>query len=364
MSDIQHFHPKKLPVELDPGKFTRELAQAKYDLGSLNGAHQTLENEKLLGNPTLLIAPLTAKEAAVSSKIEGTQSNASDVFYYEASGEERQSDTAEVANYRKAIMQSIGELNKGRELSQHLLKSIHETLLHEVRHQGKLGDYREDVVYIAEKRSDPIEEALYIPPEPYLVPEYMDNLWEYLKSEEEVLIKIGIAHYQFEAIHPFEDGNGRIGRMLIPLTLFYEGELPFPIVYLSGYFERNRDKYISALHSVDTTEDYEEWLSFFFKAISAQSKQTQSIIDEIYSLYNKIRSEFETKSPYLIPFIEFAFRNPVFTIPQATETLECSRKTIERLLAKFKKRNFVLKINLKKGRTHFYAFKDLLEILE
>ncbi len=319
MGKIKFNHPKHLPIKLDYGKFALELAAAQYELGVLQGSHKNLRN------PLLLIAPLTAKEASVSSKIEGTQSSPRDVFVYEAGGKSAYEDTPEVANYRRAMYFALDELKKGRKISSHLIKSLQEILLKNSRHDGKLGAYREKTVYIAEKRSDPIEKALYVPPEHFLVPEYVDNLIEFLKSEEDLLIKAGIIHYQFEAIHPFEDGNGRIGRLLIPLFLFQEKKVSLPIIYVSGYLESNRSEYRNALHKVDETGNYEPWLKVFFKAIAMQAKETSDTVGKINDLYDSTRDLVKkVKSPYIIPTIDFIFEQPIFSTTQLMNKLNTS----------------------------------------
>lgn len=358
------FHtPKQLSLNgcsLDFNKFNKELERAQFALGLLEGS------QKKLHNPSLLISPLTAKEAAVSSKIEGTISTVSDVLLYDAGGEPKHSDTQQVSNYRMAMTYAIQQLKDGRPLTPHLIKTLHGILLKDVRCKGPLGKFRNDKVWIGEKPTDPIEKAIYIPPEHHLIQDYIDNLFDYInKGSESVLIKTGIAHYQFEAIHPFGDGNGRIGRLLIPLILYQKAKLSQPILYISGYLDDHSDEYREKLHEVDQTGKFENWLAFYFRAISSQLEETQALIDKIFALYDEIKVQFDTtKSPYIIPFIDFIFERPFFTIPMVRTNIRASaRNTIVNLIETFKKNKFVQELSFKKGRAKFYVFKPLVDLL-
>ncbi len=361
---MEHHHPKHLNVEgktpLDFNRFHKEYADAIYALGLLEGS------QKKLQNPDLLVSPLTAKEATVSSRIEGTVSTVSDVFVFEAGGKQDDADTRQVVNYRIAIDQATNDLKRGRPLGSALIEALHATLLRKVRHQGPLGKFREETVYIAKKKNDPIEKALYIPPEHYLVREYVDNIMDYLEhSEDNILIKVAMFHYQFEAVHPFYDGNGRLGRLFIPLILYNEGTLSSPILYLSGYIDDNKDAYRGSLHEVDKTGSYEVWIEFFLRCVAEQAKETQELIDKIYNLHDETKSKFQaTKSPYLTHFVDFLFNAPVFTTAQVKRKLQgISTLTVSRLIALFKESNIIDEFPFRAGRAKIYAFRGLLRLL-
>src|SRR5581483_5865241 len=179
-----------------------------------------------------------------------------------------------------------------------------------------------------------------------------ENLLEYMGlAQEDYLIQSGVLHYQFEAIHPFEDGNGRIGRLLVPLLLYQRKRISSPIIYLSGFFEAHRDEYVGTLHGVDETGKMEPWLKFFFRAITAQAKETQDLIAAIHALHDKIEKGFGSiKSPYAIPLIDFLFKSPVFTIPMAMRELKATRVTCGRLLDQLLKDGVV--VDLKKRDKH------------
>jgi Fic family protein len=351
---MKPYHPPKLPVKLDPGKFYLELAKASLELGNLNGLCQNLPN------PSLLIAPLLTKEATISSKIEGTRSTVSDVLKFEATGIPKYDDTIEVSNYKKAMMMAIEGL-KNRKLDLSFIKTLHQILLENTRGHNTRGKFREKQVWIGTKGAK-IEEATYIPPEPFLVQEYMENLEDYILSEnyEDPLVKIAIIHYQFEAIHPFEDGNGRIGRLLIPLYLYWKKILSLPILYISGYFEKNRDEYIDKLNYVDRTQEYEEWIRFFLVSIINQSKQTQELIYKILELKNKIEEKIKViKSPYKQEVLSLIFSKPIF---QRVD-LKINKRTAIRLIKEFVSFNILEELKIPKIKGKVYVFKDLVKIL-
>lgn len=354
---------KHLPLTgllLDYNKFAEEMSNAEYALGLLEGS------QKKLQNASLLISPLTAKEAATSSRIEGTQSDVADVFIFEAGGQAKHADVKEVINYRKAMRLAIIELKKGREITSHLIETLHGILMKDVRHKGLKGKFRTGQVWIAEKAGDPIDKAIYVPPEPLHVAPAIDNLIEYIeKGKENILIKAGIAHYQFEATHPFDDGNGRIGRLLIPLILHRYGRLSSPILYLSGHLDKNKDVYIRNLHDVDESGEYEGWLKFYFTSVSEQLKETQELIEKIYKLYDEVRDSFKAiKSPYIIPFIEFLFNSPIFSIQMVIDKIGCSsRLTASSLIKSFEKNGYVSQLGNDKKNKLFH-FKQLISIIE
>jgi len=190
----------------------------------------------------------------------------------------------------------------------------------------------------------------------------MENLEEYiLKSKEDLLTKVGIIHYQFEAIHPFSDGNGRIGRLIIPLLLHKGGLLYQPILYLSGYFDENRDEYIDALHRVEVLGKYEDWLVFFLVSVREQAQETQHLIGSVNRLFKTVQGEMHgIKSPYSGRVVEFIFKKPIFTVPQLIESLNINRATAYRLVESMLK----LKIlERKKAKHTYFVFNDLLTLL-
>lgn len=371
--NVKHHRPKNLPlsgISLDANVFTTEKSEAEYCLGQLQGSAGGEGYGKRFFNPSLLISPLVTKEATLSSKIEGTISTVSDVYRYEAGETPEYSGTAEVANYRKAINQAIGLVKAGRKINKTYLKAIHQTLLTGVRHKGVLGDFRKGDVWIGERETDPIEKAIYVPPESVYVEPYIDNLLEYIENGvEDPLTKAALAHYQFEAIHPFTDGNGRIGRLLIPLILFEKNRISLPILYMSGYFDVHREEYRSALHRVDETLQYEEWLMFFFRSVSKQVEETQNLITQINKLYDEVKTEVSgSKSQYLYEFLGYLFERPIFNPTDAQKTLGVpTYPPIQGLVRNFEQKGVIRPVNKEfiiDKRLKLYSFDQLLNLLK
>ncbi len=349
----------KLPVNLDYGSFAEEWAEASYALGRLD------ESQKKLPNPFLLVAPMVTKEATISSKIEGTRSTLSDVMLFEAGEGAKYSDTLEVANYRKATLWALGALEK-RNFNLSFIKELHSILLKGVRGE-KLdpGSFRKDQVWIG-KRGEDINQATYVPVNPLHILEYMENLESYLINDKSApLIKTGVLHYQFEAIHPFKDGNGRIGRLIIPLYLYKNKMLYQPILYLSGYFDAHRQKYIKSLHQVDLTNKYESWLRFFLKAVTAQAEETQKHIDQIMQLRSEIENRTQNmKSPYCSKLLDFIFNMPVFSTSDITKEMGFGRATALRLIKNLQEKGILQEHEDKASKKKkIFLFLDFLKIL-
>lgn len=353
---MKPYHPPKLPIKVDYGEFARELADAQYAIGRLDGLHGRLPD------PELLIAPLTTKEATVSSKIEGTQSTVSDVFLYEAGEKTPHPDVVEVANYKAAMLFAMGEL-KGKPLGLNLVKEVHKILLHNARRRGTPGEFRRDQVWVG-REGAPIKEATYVPPGWESIPEYMDNLERYFHSrQDDILVRAALAHYQFEAIHPFNDGNGRIGRLLIPLIVYAHGKISQPILYMSGYFDRYKERYINTLHHVDETSDYIRWVRFFLRAITEQAAETQTLIEKILALHSKTQTDLEgVKSLYTSRLIDFIFEKPIFSTTTAVKKLRADRSTVLRLLDELIRRGVLSELR-RKGRRRIFVFRDLVRLL-
>ena len=355
---IKPARPPKLPVKLDFNFFAKELADASFELGKLDGLQRDLPN------PSLLIAPLTTKEATVSSKIEGTKSTVSDVFMYEALEESKYDDTIEVSNYKRAMIWAMEEL-KYRKFNLAFIKELHSILLEKSRGEKYKGQFRKIQVFIGEKGAT-IEKATYIPPEPFLVQEYMENLEEYiLSNDENPLVKSAIIHYQFEAIHPFQDGNGRIGRLIIPLYLYQKDLLYRPILFLSGYFDKHRDEYINYLHLVDVEQKYEEWVKFFLISVKKQAQETQALIYKIQNLFNEVKNKTDSiKSPFISKVIDFIFKRPIFIPSELGKSIRANRVTTLRLIKRLDDLKTLTSFVPPKKKRKLYVFKKLIQLLQ
>src|SRR3989339_221639 len=343
----QPFVPPELPPRIDYSKLVREVGLAHSALGNLNGL---LRN---IANPNLLMTPLLTKEAVLSSRIEGTLATLEDVLKYEAEqgkGEttEKERDVKEILNYRLALRKAIKMLEK-RPIAENLLRAVHEILLTSVRGEKKdRGNFRRMQVYIGTPGT-PIEEAAYIPPPITEISRLLSNWEKYLNSEDEKdsLIQIGVAHYQFEAIHPFMDGNGRIGRLIIPLFLYERDLLSHPMLYISEYFESFRQEYYALLKGVSADGAWEPWLKFFLNAIIVQSGKAEKCIIDILDLYEKLKQKMvSVNSVYAISLLDIIFKTPMIGYADIKDKIKgASTQTIFNLIGKFEKAGILKEIS-------------------
>ena len=348
---------KKLPLAIDYSELITPLHKATYSLGKLDGLL------KVLPNPSLLISPLTTKEATLSSKIEGTQSSLSDVYKFEAGEATEHSDVAEVVNYRKALEYGIKEI-KTHQLDMDLIKKMHKILLTGVRGQEMdAGNFRKIQNWIGRKGT-PLEKARYIPPPPEKLQSYLKNMQDYFSFEEkDPLIQAGIIHAQFESVHPFIDGNGRIGRLLVPLFLCRKNVLTYPVLYISEFFENNRPEYYEKLFSFTETDSQIGWLKFFLTAVIEQSEKTQKTIYKTMALYDD--SKFiasSIKSPYSLMFIDLIFKRPIFSRKVVEVQLNTNRTTVLRLINAFTQKGIIQEIPGRQ-RGALYRFGKLFDLI-
>jgi len=360
--------PPPLPPEIDKGALLGEIIEAHKALGRLSGL---MEN---LLNPTLIAAPLLAKEAVLSSRIEGTHSTVEEAFVYDAEGAvgrepqktTREQDTREVNNYRKAVFAAEEAIKKQQPITERLVKHLHAILLDSVRGARKTpGEFRREQVFIG-KPGDTIESAAYVPPPPQELPRLMSDWERYVNTDEEKedLIRIGVAHYQFEAIHPFSDGNGRIGRLLIPLMLYERNLLPNPALYISGYFDDKRDEYYDRLHGVDETGHFEGWLRFFFDAVSEQSRRTQRTVVEMNELYHRMSAEADGLGlQYARGLVDFLFERPAITHSSLKHRIGAARGTTYSLIDRFVEAGLLEFFPSEKKRNRVYICRRLIEVL-
>ncbi len=270
----------------------------------------------------IMLAPMSTQEAVQSSKIEGTRSTLDDVYETEAGDtpeqQIQQEDVNEILNYRRALEYGTASLAE-RGMTLGLIREMHALLLDGVRgHSKRPGEIRDTQNWIG-KRGCTLEEASYVPPAPELLTDYLENWCSYAKENDlDPLIKAGILHAQFELIHPFNDGNGRIGRLFIPLYLTSAGVLDTPTFYLSEYFEEHRDEYTGALNQLHRSEDaWTDWLLFFLRAVTAQSRENLRRTSAMLRLYNELMGQCSNvvNSALLPKLLSAVFVNPIFTKP-------------------------------------------------
>jgi Fic family protein len=270
-------------------------------------------------NPEVLLSPITTQEAVLSSRIEGTQATLGEVLKFEA-GEEpeeewRRLEFLEIINYRRALRHAEAAL-KTRPFNLNLLLKLHEILLDSVhgRNMGR-GRLREIQNWIGAPGT-PIEQADFIPPDPMIVKKALDE-WEkyYHADEPDPLVQLAVVHAQFEIIHPFLDGNGRIGRILIPLFLSDKKLLSGPMFYLSAYLEQHRDEYVELLRALGRNPDaWNQWILFFLRALDEQARINAGKAQAIIDLYGELKERVIalTRSQYAVPLLDQIFERPLF----------------------------------------------------
>lgn len=361
MEKIKHHNLPLLPPEKGVHPPLKLITEAYHAIGELKGRMY-----RDVINPNLIVGPLLSKEAVASSKIEGTQTTVEEVLRYEAADrKEEDPEIMEVLNYRQAIYESIEYLKK-KPSGENLIKTLHSTLLSSVRGKEKdPGNFRRATVHLG-KQGSKIAEAAYIPPKPADITELVKNWVEFVQNSElDLLVKVAISHYQFEAIHPFMDGNGRVGRLMIPIIMFEQEMIPYPYFYISEYFEQHRSEYYEALRLVDRERDWEAWVRFFLIAIRETAIHMQAKVVRMYELYSRVKEEIVTmNSQYAQLFLDLLFERPIISAKEIPHRLEQpSTQTAYNLTKKFETAGIIREITGQK-RNQVYAFDALMDIIK
>jgi len=360
------FIPAKLPVKIDYQELLQELTKAHGSIARLDAMISQLPN------PSLLERTFLTKEAVLSSQIEGTQATINEVFEYEAEGYKKDDtnkkrDIQEITNYRLA-MRKGAEMLKERPLSENMIKELHRILLQSVRGYNKApGEFRKQLVYVGAHGAG-IENASYVPPPVSEINELFSNFEKYLnsKDEQDVLVQIAIAHFQFEAIHPFLDGNGRIGRLLIPLFLYDRKVLSYPLLYVSQYFEEHRPDYYQLLNNISEKGEWIPWIKFFLRALDEQAVKAQDTSKNILGLYQKYKDIiFGFNSIYALNLLDAIFAYPVFSYKSIKEHVKIrSPQTLITLINKFVEAGIIQQSMPERKRNKIYAFGELMKMLD
>jgi Fic family protein len=316
-------------------------------------------------NIDLYIRMHIAKEATQSSKIEGTQTNVEDVFLnINEISEEKRDDWEEVQNYINAMNEAVKLLHT-LPFSSRLIKQTHKILLQGVRGKQKLpGEYRSSQNWIG---GASISDAVFIPPNHIDINDLMSDIEKFANDELNPLpdlIKIAIIHYQFETIHPFLDGNGRVGRLLITLYLVDKGILKQPILYLSDFFERNRTLYYDNLMRARTHNDINQWLKFFLTGIIEIAKNGVDTFNGIMQLQKNLDLKLKTlgiRSLEAQKIIDFLYTNPIIDASMVEKIINKSKATHYKLIADLEKLEILKEISGAQ-RNKFYVFKDYLDL--
>ena len=337
--DFSAFRPAPLPrnLILDP-ETVLALSNADAALGRLAGAGRHLLD------PNMFIRPYVTREALASSRIEGTQASLSDVFEADAGDESAASDDVrEVWNYRAAMDAGLQQLPDLPLVVGRLVRDIHGVLLRGVRGEDKRpGDFRDTPVWIGSPTDSP-ENAVFVPP----LPKEMLDAWrdweEFSNTNPRLptLVQCALLHYQFETIHPFLDGNGRVGRLLIVFFLIHREALPAPLLYLSSYLEQNRREYYERLQAVRERGEVQEWLQFFLTAVAAQAEDAVVRAERLHDLRETYRTQLGGSRSRAVEVVDLLFSNPVITARRVSETLRVTNQGALNLIHQLEQRGWL-----------------------
>lgn len=356
--------PEPLPPALDFGsRLIQLLSEADRALGELAGLGRTLPN------PYLLTRPFSRREAVLSSRIEGTQASLVDLYAFEAEpplfGESGgRSDVWEVRNYVRALEHGLERLAE-LPISQQLLREMHTVLMEGVRGERRdPGEFRRVQNWIGPPGAN-AEEATFVPSPPGEIPDALSALERYVHEETGLppLVDIALVHYQFEAIHPFLDGNGRIGRLLITLMLIERDLLPEPLLYLSAYFERHRGAYYDHLLAVSQEGAWEDWLLFFLRGVLTEARDASRRARMLFDLREAYRETFRGGGANLIAAVEHLFIRPVIDIRELGGALHISFEAARRLVNRLEEKSVLEEITGRR-RNRVYAARDVVRILQ
>jgi Fic family protein len=358
------------PKNLDWLRLIPLIGPASASLARYDGVLSSIPNA------AILLSPLTTQEAVLSSRIEGTQATMTEVLEYEAdenivedTGDTRKGDIKEVLNYRRAMHHALEMLNT-LPLSQRIIKEAHRVLLEDVRGRNRgPGEYRRIQNWIGPEGCSQ-EEAYYIPITSGQLPDGMSRWERYIHDEQacpDKIVRLALLHLEFEALHPFLDGNGRLGRMFIPLYLFHSGVLATPMFYISAFFERKRDIYYERLRTVSREGAWTEWCMFFLDAVISQANENLEKAQAIRQLYDETTRRIAdiTHSQYAVHASEFLFKSPIFKASDFYTQPNMTLASGRRMLNLLQEKGFFREVRPASGRRPaILAHRELLNTAE
>ncbi len=362
---MQPYIPEKLPIKnLDLKRLFPLATQANTELARYDGLLSGIVN------PDILLSPLTNEEAVLSSRIEGTQATVDEVLEHEAGllkKGEKEKDIQEILNYRKALITAY-EYLKEAPFSLAFVRQLHNILLQSTRGYNKSpGEFRRDQNWIGPAGCS-IEDATFVPPSPLRLMEDLESWERYINGDDiDVLVQCAVMHAQFELIHPFKDGNGRIGRILIPLFLYHKKRLERPMFYLSSYLEHHRDEYYQRLRAISRDGNWNDWIAFFLNAISIQARSNAKKVKDIMELYDKMKEQVQniTHSQYTIVLIDAIFDRPIFSSSDFIDRTKIHKPTAMSLLRQLRDYGILQVYQEGRGRRPtIYGFDMLLRIAD
>jgi Fic family protein len=358
------FIPSPLPPNptINPeGDMQKLLSKADMALARLDGMGY------ILPNVNLLIAMYVKKEALLSSQIEGTQASLEDLFQFESGSKTKNiNDVEEVVNYIKALNHGINRLDT-LPMSLRLIKEIHEILMQGVRGGDKTpGEFKKSQNWIGPPGST-LKDATYVPPPPHEAISAMGDLEVYIHKSDDlpVLIDCALVHYQFETIHPFLDGNGRLGRLIITFYLHWKGVLEKPLLYLSYFFKKNRQEYYDRLNLARGKGNYEQWITFFLKGVveTAESAvETAKAILELQNTHRNLLWQKRVSSPLAVGVLEKLFYTPLISVNDIAKAFEISYQAASSLINQLEGIGILEEITGRK-RNKQYIYKEYMNLI-
>lgn len=353
-------------VDVDQGALVAEIGQAMRMLGALDYLGPKA------GSHAMIIEAFARKEAIYSSRIEGTQVTLSDVYRYEAQQAigEPTGDTEgarQATNYLDALETGLDAIADDERITVGTLCTMQGILLDDVRSEDPApGTVRRRQNYIAPFESADIRQATFVPPPPDEVSDLLERLLEYTNDRQVVhsLVKLGLIHYQFETIHPFRDGNGRLGRLLVSLELQREGVLSDPYLYLSAYFNEYRHDYTSLLTRVRAQGAWDEWLQFFIRGIWEQAREGVLRGEALLKLRREYVERYQShRSNYILPLTQQLFKNPYITPKQAQQEFDFSHTTAYSLIETLEADGVLTEVE-SEGNNQLYRANEIFTRLE
>lgn len=354
------FNPKNLPLNMEIDSETNnKFINAAMSLARLDGIMSLMTKDEL----KLLMRAFTSKESTSSSSIEGTMSTLEDLYRSERIVEknhQKAEDIQEVNNYKKALQWGFEILNEGKKIDMDFIKELHNILMDGVRGSNKSpGEFKVEQNAIG-SFNDTIETAKFVPASPESVDYLMENWIQYIYSEDNIMLNVAITHYQFEVIHPFRDGNGRLGRLLIVFILQSKGVLHYPALYLSEYFNMYRNRYIDCLFNVSSRDMFKEWFIFLMEGFTTQAEDSVMMIDELWK-YRRLLIDKE-KNANVIHTIELLFQNPYIRAKDISEGLRVSFPSALDIIRTLERQGIIREVT---GmlRNRVYLADGIMEIL-
>ena len=362
--DAVHYHYGLFPPQtLEPRCFIDQLFKASSALARYDQALKSLHNSEIF------LAPLRNQEAVLSSRIEGTLSTMDEILQYEADygGEitdsaQVRSDVIETLLYQRTLKKAQRAMEDGYPLSPALIKGLHQGLLSFGRGANKSpGQFKTEQNYIADR-----SRVAFIPVDPARLQDGLEALFTYIeKSPDTILQKTALTHVEFEALHPFKDGNGRIGRILIPLMLWSSGAISQPHFYISGYLDEHKGRYIELMRRVSEKGEWNEWCLFFLEAVEKQAVRHLEVAENIHLLYEEMKGVFADvlSSKWSVAVLDFVFTNPVFRNSTFVKKSNLAGNSASRFTRLLSERGILTTLEAASGRkAALYAFEPLIEL--